>query len=428
MARPLTYALTNMDIAIDPVIIRRRKIRRAAYGVVALAIVGAASVALARMEPAAPTVERGTLWIDAVKRGPMVRQVRGLGTLVPEDTRWLPAMTDGRVDRIVLRPGALVNADSVVLELSSPQVEQEALNARLALQSAEAALVNLRVQLQNEVLTQQSVVAAARSDYTQAQLEADANATLVEQKLLGTLVLKQSQSRAEALKTRYDIEQKRLATAQESVDARTRVQQAAIDQARAVLNLREERLAQLKVRPGFKGVLQQVGVDVGQQVAPGQNLARVADPARLKAELKISETQAKDVEIGQRAEIDTRTGLIAGIVSRKDPAAVNGTVTVDVTLTGELPRGAVPDLSVDGTIELERLENVLTVGRPAFGQEQSTISLFRVDAQGVGRRVQVKLGKSSVNTIEIVSGLSAGDSVILSDMSAWDTTDRVRVR
>ncbi len=417
-----------MDIAIDPVIIRRRKIRRAAYGVVALAIVGAASVALARMEPAAPTVERGTLWIDAVKRGPMVRQVRGLGTLVPEDTRWLPAMTDGRVDRIVLRPGALVNADSVVLELSSPQVEQEALNARLALQSAEAALVNLRVQLQNEVLTQQSVVAAARSDYTQAQLEADANATLVEQKLLGTLVLKQSQSRAEALKTRYDIEQKRLATAQESVDARTRVQQAAIDQARAVLNLREERLAQLKVRPGFKGVLQQVGVDVGQQVAPGQNLARVADPARLKAELKISETQAKDVEIGQRAEIDTRTGLIAGIVSRKDPAAVNGTVTVDVTLTGELPRGAVPDLSVDGTIELERLENVLTVGRPAFGQEQSTISLFRVDAQGVGRRVQVKLGKSSVNTIEIVSGLSAGDSVILSDMSAWDTTDRVRVR
>jgi HlyD family secretion protein len=380
------------------------------------------------MEPAAPTVERGTLWIDAVKRGPMVRQVRGLGTLVPEDTRWLPAMTDGRVERIVLRPGATVKADSVVLELSSPQVEQEALNARLALQSAEAALVNLRVQLQNEVLTQQSVVAASRSDYTQAQLEADANATLVQQKLLGTLVLKQSESRAEALKTRYEIEQKRRATAQESGEARTRVQQAAIDQARAILDLREQRLAQLKVRPGFNGVLQQVGVDVGQQVAPGQNLARVADPARLKAELKISETQAKDVEIGQRAEIDTRSGIIAGVVSRKDPAAVNGTVTVDVSLTGELPRGAVPDLSVDGTIELERLDNVLTVGRPAFGQEQSTISLFRVDSQGIGRRVQVKLGKSSVNVIEIVSGLSAGDSVILSDMSAWDATDRVRVR
>ncbi len=417
-----------MDIAIAPDVIRKRKLRRVAYAFVALVLVGMVSVALARMEPAAPSVERGTLWIDGVKRGPMVRQVRGLGTLVPEDTRWLPAQTDGRVEKILLRAGAQVSANSVVLELSNPTVEQEAINARLALQAAEAALVSLRVQLQNEVLTQRSVVAAARSDYTQAQLETDANATLVAQKLLGTLILKQSEARAEALKTRYDIEQQRLSTAQESIEARTRVQQAAIDQARAVVELRESRLAALKVRPGFAGVLQQVPVEVGQQVAPGANLARVADPRRLKAELRISETQAKDVEIGQRAEVDTRNGVIAGVVSRKDPAAVNGTVTVDVTLTGELPRGAVPDLSVDGTIELERLDNVLTVGRPAFGQEQSTVSLFRIDAEGTGRRVQVKLGRSSVNTIEILSGLNAGDQVVLSDMSAWDATDRVRVR
>ncbi|MEQ1870864.1 MAG: HlyD family efflux transporter periplasmic adaptor subunit [Vicinamibacterales bacterium] len=417
-----------MDVAIAPDVIRRRKIRRGAYALTALVVVGVASVALARMEPAAPTVERGTLWIDTVKRGPMVRQVRGLGTLVPDDTRWLPATTDGRVERILLRPGARVTPDSVILELSSPQVEQEALNARLALQSTEAALVNLRVQLQNELLTQRSVVAQVRAEYTQAQLEADANATLVQQKLLGTLILKQSMSKAEALKTRFEIEEQRLAGAQESIEARTQVQQAAIDQAKAILELRTARMAALKVRPGFSGVLQQVPVEVGQQVAPGQNLARVADPTRLKAQLRISETQAKDVELGQRAEVDTRNGVIAGVVSRKDPAAVNGTVTVDVTLTGELPRGAVPDLSVDGTVELERLDDALTVGRPAFGQEQSTVSLFRVAPDGDARRLQVKLGRSSVNTIEVLSGLNAGDQVVLSDMSAWDATDRVRIR
>jgi HlyD family secretion protein len=417
-----------MDIAVEPSVIRKRKMRRIAYGVVAFALVVVASVALARMQPAAPTIERGTLWIDTVKRGPMIRQVRGLGTLVPEDTRWLPATTEGRVERILARPGAQVAAGTVILELSSPQVEQEAINAQLGLQSALAALANLRVQLQNELLTQQSVVATVQSEYTQARLEAEANAALSEQKLIGTLVLRQSQTRAESLRTRFEIEQKRLSTAQESIEARTQVQQAAVDQARAVVELRNSRLAALKVRPGFAGVLQQVPVDVGQQVGPGQNLARVADPGRLKAELKISETQAKDVEIGQRAEIDTRGGIIAGVVSRKDPAAVNGTVTVDVTLTGALPRGAVPDLSVDGTIELQRLDNVLTVSRPAFGQEQSAISLFRVGDDGEARRIQVKLGVTSVNAIEILSGLNAGDQVVLSDMSAWDATDRVRIR
>jgi HlyD family secretion protein len=418
-----------VDIARDPSFAKKKKIRRAAFAGVGVLIVVLVSVALAQMKPAAPTVERATVWVDTVKRGSMVRQVRGLGTLVPEDTRWLPATTEGRVERILLRPGAHVKPDSVILELTNPQVEQEAINARLALQAAEASLANQRVQLQNELLTQQAQAATVGADYTQARLQAEVNEELAKQELISELVRKQSQVRAEELKTRNEIEEKRLSTARESIEARIRVQQAAVDQARAVAALYESRLSALKVRPGFAGVLQQVPVEVGQQVAPGQNLARVADPGRLKAELRIAETQAKDIEIGQPAQIDTRNGIIAGRVSRKDPAATNGTVTVDVALTGALPRGAVPDLSVDGTIELERLENVLYVGRPAFGQEQSTVGLFKlVDESGEAERVQVKLGRSSVNTIEIQSGLNVGDQVVLSDMSAWDAFERVRLR
>ena len=418
-----------VDIARDPSYAKKKKIRRAAFAGVGVLIVVLVSVALAQMKPAAPTVERATVWVDTVKRGSMVRQVRGLGTLVPEDTRWLPATTEGRVERIVLRPGAHVTADSVILELTNPQVEQEAINARLALQAAEAQLANQKVQLQNELLTQQAQAATVGADYTQARLQAEVNEELAKQELISELVRKQSQVRAEELKTRNEIEEKRLSTARESIEARIRVQQAAVDQARAVAALYESRLSALKVRPGFSGVLQQVPVEVGQQVAPGQNLARVADPGRLKAELRIAETQAKDIEIGQPAQIDTRNGIIAGRVSRKDPAATNGTVTVDVALTGALPRGAVPDLSVDGTIELERLENVLYVGRPAFGQEQSTVGLFKItDESGEAERTQVKLGRSSVNTIEIQSGLNVGDQVVLSDMSAWDAFERVRLR
>jgi HlyD family secretion protein len=348
---------------------------------------------------------------------------------VPEDTRWLPARTDGRVERILLRPGATVRPDSVILELSNPQVEQEALNARLALQAAEASLENLRVQLQNDLLTQQAQVASIEAEYKQAQMDAETNDALAREQLLSALLQKSSQLRADTLRTRVEIEQKRFAMARESIEARTRPQQAAVDQARAVSDLQQSRLAALKVRPGFAGVLQQVPVDVGQQVAPGQNLARVADPGRLKAELKVAETQARDVDLGQIAYIDTRNGVVEGRVSRKDPAAANGTVTVDVTLTGALPRGAVPDLSVDGTIELERVESALQVGRPAFGQEQSTIALFKaIDAAGTARRVQVRVGRSAVNTIEILSGLNEGDQVVLSDMSAWDAVDRVRLR
>src|SRR5712691_2545737 len=418
-----------VDIARDPSFARRKKMRQASYAAAAVLMVVLISVALAQMKPAAPTVERATVWVDTVKRGSMVRQVRGLGTLVPEDTRWLPATTLGRVERIVLRPGAEVHAGSVILELSNPQVEQEAINARLALQAAEANLANLRVQLQNELLAQQAGAGTVQADYTQGRLQAEVNEELAKQQLISELVRKQSQVRADELKTRNEIEIKRLATARESIEARIRVQQAAVDQARAMTQLNERRLADLKVRPGFSGVLQQVPVEVGQQVAPGQNVARVADPSRLKAELRIAETQAKDIEIGQVAQIDTRNGIIPGRVIRKDPAATNGTVTVDVGLTGALPRGAVPDLSVDGTVELERLENVLYVGRPAFGQEQSTVGLFKLSTgTGDAERVQVRLGRSSVNTIEIMSGLNSGDQVVLSDMSAWDAFDRVRLR
>ena len=418
-----------VDIARDPAILKRKRLRQAMYGVIALLVVAGISVALARMEPAAPTVERATVLTDTVKRGSIVRQVRGLGTLVPEDTRWLPALTDGRVERILLRPGAQVKADSVILELSNPTVEQEAVNARLALQSAEAALENLKVQLDNELLTQQSQTAALDAEFQQAKMEAEANEALAKEQLVSELIRKQSQLKAETLKKRFDIESQRLAAARQSISARVRVQQAAVDQARAVASLQDSRTAALKVTPGFSGVLQQVPVEVGQRVAPGQNLARVADPGRLKAELKIAETQAKDIDIGQSAEIDTRNGVIAGRVSRKDPAAANGTVTVDVSLTEALPRGAVPDLSVDGTIQLERLENILYVGRPSLGQEQSAVGLFRVtNASGDASRVQVKLGRGSVNAIEVISGLREGDQVVLSDMSAWDSVDRVRLR
>jgi HlyD family secretion protein len=418
-----------MDVARDPAILKRKRLWQAAYAAVALLGVVLVSVALARMEPAAPTVDRSTVLVDTVKRGAFVRQVRGLGTLVPEDTRWLPATTDGRVERIVLRPGAAVRPDSVILELSNPQVEQEALNARLALQSAEAVLENLRVQLQNDLLTQESHVASIDAEFRQAQMDAEANDVLAKQQLVSVLLLKQSQLRAETLRTRHEIEKKRFVMASESIGARIRVQQAAVDQARAVSELHQSRLAALRVTPGFSGVLQQVPVEVGQQVAPGQNLARVADPGRLKAELKIAETQARDVDVGQLAYVDTRNGVIPGRVSRKDPAAANGTVTVDVSLTAALPRGAVPDLSVDGTIELERVESALQVGRPAFGQEHSTIALFKVvDPEGHAERTQVRVGRSSVNTIEIVSGLNVGDQVVLSEMSTWDAVDRVRLR
>ena len=417
------------DIARDPAFLKRRRLRRIGYGVVATIVLIAVSIVLARMEPAPPGVQADTLLRDTVKRGSIIRQVRGLGTLVPEDTRWIPATTDGRVERILLRAGAQVEADTVILELSSPQVEQDALTARLQLQSAQAQLENLRVQYQNEILTQESAVATLEAEYEQARLDADAAEALAKQQLVSEIDRKKTQLRADNLRNRLAVERRRLQSANDSLQSRLSVQRATVDQARALADLQASRLDSLRVRPGFAGVLQQVPVEVGARIAPGTNVARVADPMRLKAELRIPETQAADIEVGQPAEIDTRSGVIAGRVSRKDPAAVNGTVAVDVTLTEALPRGAVPDLSVDGTIQLQRCENVLYVGRPSLGQEQSTVGLFRLVNEGrEAERVQVKFGCSSVNLIEVVSGLKEGDEVILSDMTTYDAFDKVRLR
>jgi HlyD family secretion protein len=403
--------------------------RQVFYGAAAVVAVASASVALSRLRPAAPVVERDTIWEDTVRRGPMLRQVRGLGTLVPEDIRWIPATTQARVDTIVLRPGTAVEPDSVILELTNPELEQELQDAELKLQSAEASLANLRVQVQNELLQQRASAAGIEADYNKARMQVEMNEALARDELVSALVLRQSRLDAEQLAIRHQIAQEQLASRDESGRAQVTVAQSAVDQARAILQLRRRQRDELRVRAGLSGVLQVVPVEVGQQVAPGTNLARVANPARLKAEIRIAETQATDIQIGQRAEIDTRTAIVPGMVTRIDPSVQNGTRTVDVSLEGELPRGAVPDLSVDGTILLERMDDVLFVGRPAFGQEQQLVQLFRFDADGVeASRVQVRLGRSSVNTVEILEGLNVGDRVILSDMSAWDGFDRVRLR
>ena len=417
-----------MDIA-RPSNARQKQFRRAGFLAAGLLAVAGVSVGLSRLRPAAPSVDAATLWPDTVKRGPMVRQVHGLGTLVPEDIRWIPATTQGRVERILLRPGTTVTPDSVILELSNPQLEQEVQEAELKVQSAEASLANLRVQVQNDVLQQKATAASVEADYNKAKMQAEMNEALAKDRLVSELVLRQSKLDAEQLAIRRDIAQEQLATRAEASRAQLAVQQSAVDQAGAVLQLKRRQRDELKVRAGLAGVLQLVPVDVGQQLAPGTNLARVANPARLKAEIKVAETQAKDIQIGQAAQVDTRNGIVPGRVTRIDPSVQNGTRTVDVSLEGPLPNGAVPDLSVDGTIELERLADVLYMGRPAFGQDQSTVGVFKLDATGSeATRVQVTLGRSSVNTIEIVSGLQAGDRVILSDMSAWDAFERVRLK
>jgi HlyD family secretion protein len=416
-----------MDIA-RPDQTRRKRIRRAVYGGLAVLAVGGITLGLSKLKPAAPGVERGTVWIDTVKRGPMVRDVRGQGTLVPEDIRWIPATTQGRVERIRLRPGTQVDASSVILDLSNPQLEQELREAELKLGAAEASLANLRVQSQNEALAQEAMTASIEADYKKAVLQAEANDQLAKKGIVADLVVKQSKLDADQLSSRYAIAKKQLASYSESIQARLAVQQSEVEQTRAAVRLKQQQVDDMHVRAGFAGVLQLVPVDVGQQVAPGANLARVADPSRLKAELKIPETQAKDIQPGQTASIDTRNGVVAGRVVRIDPSVQNGTVTVDVTMTEPLPKGARPDLSVDGTIELERLRDVLFVGRPAFGQEQSAVGLFKLQPDGSASRVQVKLGATSVNVVEIRSGLNAGDQVILSDMSNWDAVDRIRLQ
>ena len=418
-----------MDIQRPSSIARNKKIRRLIVGAVVIVAVGVVTVALSRLKPAAPTVDRAAAYIDTVKRGPMVRQVRGLGTLVPVDIRWIPAMTDGRVDRIVVYPGTSVKPDTIVLELSNPEQTQALLEAQQQLKAAQAQYANLKVTIANELLAQEASASAVTADYRQAKLQAEADAELAKDGLVSVLTTKLSQVKSDNLRQRDGIEQKRLTAMRDSSKDRLAVQQAEVDRLRALVALRQEQVDQLHVRAGLAGMLQQVPVEVGQQVSPGTNLARVADQTNLKAQLKIAETQAKDITIGQTASIDTRNGIIPGRVSRIDPAVQNGTVTVDVALEGALPKGARPDLSVDGTIELERLNDILYVGRPTYGQEHSVISLFKVDPDGVNcTRVKVTIGKTSVNTVEVKSGLKEGDQVILSDMSQYDAFDRIRLK
>jgi HlyD family secretion protein len=416
-----------VDIPRGEEVKRRKRIRQSIYAIAALTAIILITVGVSRLKPAAPTVDRATVWIDTVKQGPMVRQVRGSGTLVPEDIRWIPANTQGRVERIVLRAGAQVNPESVILELSNPELQQTVLGDKANFQAAEANLKSKRADLDSALLNQRAATARVEADYRQAALQLEANETLYKDKLISELQLKQSRSQAQELQNRWEIEQKRTEIAVQNVKAQLAPQEAEVERLRTMYQLHYRQLDELKVRAGMAGVLQVVPVEVGQQVQPGANLARVANPRTLKAELRIPETQTKDLAIGQLASIDTRNGVVEGRVSRIDPAAQNGTVGVDVSLTGALPPGARPDLSVDGTVELERLNNVVYVGRPAFGQEQSTVGLFRLTEGGEAVRVSVQLGRSSVNTIEIVNGLRPGDQVVLSDMSAWDQYERIRL-
>lgn len=403
----------------------RRRILIGAGAVAALVVI---TVVLARLKPAAPTVDRSLVWIDTVKRGDMVREVRGLGTLVPEDISWIAARTQARVERIVLRPGAVVRPDSVILIMSNPAVEQAAADADSQLKASEAELENLKVQLDSTILDAESTAASVKAEYEQDRLRAEVNSQLFKEGLVSSLDTQLAAVTADDAATRNAIEQKKLAFARDAVAPQLAVKEAEVDRLRAQARLRHDDLDALHVKAGMAGVLQVLPVEVGAQVEPGANLARVADPTKLKAQVQIAETQAKDIRIGQPASIDTRNGLVAGVVSRIDPSVQNGTVTVDVRLTGPLPDGARPDLSVDGTIQLERLNNVVYVGRPGFGQEDTTVGMFRLDPSGsYAYRTRVKLGRGSVNLIEIESGLRPGDRVILSDMSQWDGSDRIRL-
>jgi HlyD family secretion protein len=408
---------------------RAKKIKRIAYVTIAVLLCAGVTLALSKLKPAAPSVDASTIWPDTVKRGPMLREVRGLGTLVPEDIHWIPAQTAARVDKIVIRPGHLVQPDTVILEMSNPETQRDLLDAEYLLKAAEADYANLKVQIDSELMTQKANEAAVRSDYEQAHLQHDVDEKLQKEGIGAEVIAKLSKVKEDQLAIRLKLETERTAVALDSARARLLAQQSRVEQQRALYHLRQTQAQSLRVRAGITGVLQLVPVEEGQNVAVGTNVARVADPKKLKAEIKIAETQAKDVTIGQKATIDTRNGVVTGHVSRQDPSVVNGTVTVDVAFDEPLPPSARADLSVDGTIELENLRDVLFVGRPVHGQPDATISLFKISPDGSeASRVNVKLGRSSVTTMEIISGLQVGDKVILSDMSQWDAVDRIRLK
>jgi HlyD family secretion protein len=403
----------------------RKRIIMGALGVIVLTGV---TVFLARLKPAVPTIDRSLVWVDTVKRGPMVRQVHGPGTLLPVDIRWIAARTQGRVERIVLLPGATVEPDSVILLLNNPDVSQSAIDTASQLKAGEAEFANLKVQTERDVLQSESDAASAKANFEQSRLRAQVNDQLFKEGLVSELELRLSKVTAEQAETLNTIAQKRFISAKDSVPSQLAVKEAEVARLHDQARLKLAEADALSVRAGMHGILQVVPVEVGAQVQPGANLARVADPSKLKAEIQVPETQAKDVLIGQDAEIDTRNGVVTGKVSRVAPSVQNGTVTVEIALPGELPKGSRPDLSVDGIVELERLADVVFVGRPAFGQEHATANIFRLEADGVHAvRTQVQLGRSSVNTIEILKGLSPGDQVILSDMSQWDSNERVKL-
>ena len=407
---------------------RRKRLRRIAVGAAAVIGVAAVAVALSRLEPAAPSVDAAVVFTDEVRRGEMLRRVRGIGTLVPEAVVVLAATDAGRVERRHVQPGQTVRPGTVLLELGSPQVDQEYLESEAQLKETQADLANLQAQLEDERLTQASVTAQVEGEYLDAKAQYEADLELSEAGLTDRVTLMKSRVAMEQLGKRFELERAREQARKPSAEAQLAAQRARIEQMNALVSLRKERVERLKVRAGMDGVLQQMEVEVGQLVAPGDELARVSDPMHLKAEIKIPETLVNDVAVGQRALVDTRNGVVEGQVSRIDPAAVEGTVLVDVRLVGELPRGARPDLSVDGVIELERLEDVLHVGRPIHAREEGRIDLFRLEGDGVhASRVPVQVGRTSVNLIEVRAGLEAGDEVILSDTSAWESYDRIRI-
>jgi HlyD family secretion protein len=418
-----------MDIA-RPNVARHKRRRQIIYIALGIVLLALATMGLSRLKPAAPAVERSTVWVDTVKRGSVLRQVRGLGTLVPMEgsIQWVPAITEGHVDKILELPGTSVKPDTVLIEMSNPQLQQETLDATLKLKADEADYKNLETQLASQVLAQKSLSAQAQSEYSQAKMQADIDTQLAKLGVISQLSEKVSNQKADELATRNEIEKQRLVNSSEVLKAQLQAKQAEVEQIRALAQLKEEQFARLRVRAGIAGVLQELPLKVGQWVTPGTTLAKVVQPQRLKAELKIAETQAKDIQLGQPASVDTHNGVISGHVTRIDPSVQNGTVTVDVALDSALPQGARPDLSVDGTIDLEKMNNVLYVGRPAFGQEQSTVGMFKLEPDGTTAvRTQVKLGRSSVNTVEILQGLKEGDQVVLSDMSRWDNFDRIRL-
>lgn len=417
-----------MDVARPPEVAQQRKRRRLIVGAAVVLLIAVTTVALARLKPAAPTVEGGTLWIDSVKRGTMLRQVRGNGLLVPDEIRWITALTDGRVERVLVQPGTAVDVDTVLLELSNPQTEQAAMTADLDLKTAMAQYEVLKADLARDLLAQRAAAATVDADAAHAAMDATADEAMAKNGFIPAIQLQRTKLRAETAAARKKMEADRLANTERTLAIKLEVQQGEVERRRTMAALRRSEATGLRIRAGVAGVLQEVPVQVGQRIGPGTNLARVVDPTRLKAQLQITETQVKDVVIGQKADVDTRNGITPGRVTRIDPAARNGTVTVDVALEGALPRGARPDMTVDGTIELERLDNIMYVGRPAFGQEQAKVSLYRLSAdRETATFIPVELGRSSVNTIEVIRGLNVGDCVVLSDMSAWDGHDRLRI-